>query len=110
MRVENIFSGICSDCSYSAFIYKTFKKDNRNLYSNRVDTGNRINFIKCYNPAILRILLDNDTMEYYLSGNGYTNSGDLNRLTAVQKLYSMFSEETELHSCLALVLGSCDYS
>ena len=68
------------------------------------------NFIKRYNPAILRILLDNDTMEYYLSGNGYTNSGDLNRLTAVQKLYSMFFRGDRVHSLFGFGLGSCDYS
>lgn len=68
------------------------------------------NFIKRYNPAILKIFVDNDAMEYYLSGNGYTNSGDLNRLTAVQKIYSMFFRGDRVHSLFGFGLGSCDYS
>ena len=50
------------------------------------------NFIKMYNPGILNILLNKDAMDYYLSGNGYTNSGDLNRLSAVQQVHEMFFE------------------
>ena len=68
------------------------------------------NFIKRYNPAIIKIFVDNDAMEYYLSGNGYTNSGDLNRLTAVQKIYSMFFRGDRVHSLFGFGLGSCDYS
>lgn len=43
-------------------------------------------------------------------GNGYTNSGDLNRLTAVQKIYSMFFRGDRVHSLFGFGLGSCDYS
>lgn len=66
--------------------------------------------IKKYNPAILNIFLDSDAREYYLSGNGYTNSGDLNRFSAIQKLYAKFFKGDELHTLLGFGVGNCDTS
>lgn len=68
------------------------------------------NFIKQYNPDILNIFLDNDAMNYYLSGNGYTNLGDLNRLSAIQQLYSMFFKGNPIHTLFGFGLGSCEQS
>ena len=68
------------------------------------------NLIKQYNPDILNIFLDKDVMNYYLSGNGYTNSGDLNRFSAIQKLYDMFFKGSPLHALFGFGLGSCEQS
>lgn len=68
------------------------------------------NFIKMYNPGILNILLNKDAMDYYLSGNGYTNSGDLNRLSAVQQVHEMFFEGDLFRSLFGFGLGSCEQS
>lgn len=67
-------------------------------------------FVKRYNPDILKVFLDSDAREYYLSGNGYTNSGDLNRLSAIQELYAKFFKGDRLHTLLGFGLGSCDSS
>ena len=49
-------------------------------------------------------------MDYYLSGNGYTNSGDLNRLTAIQELYSKFFKGDIIHTLFGFGLGNCEQS
>lgn len=66
--------------------------------------------VKRYNPIILNVFLDSDAREYYLSGNGYTNSGDLNRLSAIQELYAKFFKGDRLHTLLGFGLGSGDSS
>ena len=66
--------------------------------------------ISRYNPDILKIFLDNDAMSFYLSGNGYTNSGDLNRLTAIQELYGKFFKDDIVHTLFGFGLGNCEQS
>ena len=68
------------------------------------------NLISRYNPEILKIFLYKDAMDYYLSGNGYTNSGDLNRLTAIQELYSKFFKGDIIHTLFGFGLGNCEQS
>lgn len=63
-----------------------------------------------YNPEILAMFTDPDSIEYYLSGNGYTNSGDLNRFSAIQDIHSMFFDGNLFHSLFGFGLGNCEYS
>ena len=63
-----------------------------------------------YNPEILKMFTDPDSMEYYLSGNGYTNAGDLNRFSAVQDIHAMFFDGNLFHSLFGFGLGNCEYS
>lgn len=63
-----------------------------------------------YNPEILAMFTDPDSIEYYLSGNGYTNSGDLNRFSAIQDIHSMFFDGDLFHSLFGFGLGNCEYS
>ena len=63
-----------------------------------------------YAPGSFRALMDRTARNYYLSGNGYTNSGDLNRLTAVQEIYTRFFKGNLFHSVFGFGLGNCDTS
>lgn len=63
-----------------------------------------------YNPNILQMFTDPDSMDYYLSGNGYTNSGDLNRFSAIQDIHDMFFDGSLFHSLFGFGLGNCEYS
>ena len=63
-----------------------------------------------YNPRSLQILLDSSALDYYLSGDGYTASGDLNRFTAVQTLYARFFSGDPLLALFGFGLGSCEYA
>lgn len=63
-----------------------------------------------YNPEILAMFIDSDSIEYYLSGNGYTNSGDLNRFSAVRDIHAMFFDGNLFQSLFGFGLGNCEYS
>ncbi len=63
-----------------------------------------------YNPEILKMFTDPDSIEYYLNGNGYTNSGDLNRFSAIQDIHQMFFDGNLFHSLFGFGLGSCENS
>lgn len=67
-------------------------------------------FLKKYNPESLALFFDESARDFYLSGNGYTNSGDLNRFTAIQQLYSLFFKGNKLLSLFGFGLGSCEYA
>lgn len=61
-------------------------------------------------PSHAALLLDKDLFEKYLSSNGYTNSGDLNRFTALSEIQNMFFSGNWINSLFGFGLGSCDTS
>lgn len=63
-----------------------------------------------YDPDALNVFLDSDVFDRYLSGNGYTNSGDLNRFTAVAQIQEMFFSGSWVNTLFGFGLGSCDTS
>lgn len=69
-----------------------------------------LNLLYRYAPGSFHSLFDRAARNYYLSGKGYTNSGDLNRLTAVQEIYTRFFKGSLLHSIFGFGLGSGETS
>ena len=63
-----------------------------------------------YDPRSFMFLFDADALEYYIAGNGYTNSGDLNRFTAISQITEMFFKDDPLRILFGYGLGNCDYS
>lgn len=63
-----------------------------------------------YDPKSFGVLFDADILEFYVTGNGYTNSGDLNRFTAVEQIYTQFFEGDYFRSLFGFGLGNCEYS
>lgn len=59
-------------------------------------------------PQSLMLLIDEDAFRFYISGNGYTNSGDLNRLTAIQQIYSRFFSQDPLRALFGFGFGNCE--
>ena len=68
------------------------------------------NLLLKYNPDSLSFFLDSNARRYYLAGEGYTNSGDLNRFTAIQNIYQKFFSENPFQSIFGFGIGSCDTS
>ena len=66
--------------------------------------------LSVYDPKTLAFFFDSDQIEYYLSGGGYTNSGDLNRFTAISQIYDMFFAGNWVNTLFGFGLGSCDTS
>ena len=66
--------------------------------------------LSIYDIRTLELFLDKDQLEYYLSGGGYTNSGDLNRFTAIAQLQEMFFSDNWANTLFGFGLGSCDTS
>lgn len=73
-------------------------------------TGVGVFFMLKYNPEIFNIFLNKNSLNYYLAGNGYTNSGDLNRFTAIQEIYNQFFKGSIKFSLFGFGLGSCEHS
>lgn len=63
-----------------------------------------------YDPDTLEFLKNTTLVQDYLSGEGYTDSGDLNRFTALTKIYNMFFANNLLNGLFGFGLGSCDTS
>lgn len=63
-----------------------------------------------YQPDSLKFFFDSDAIEFYLAGNGYTNSGDLNRFTAIWQINEMFFNNNFFNKLFGFGLGSCDMS
>ena len=63
-----------------------------------------------YDFASFYLLVDGDALEYYIAGEGYTNSGDLNRFTAIEQIQKTFFRDDKLLSLFGFGLGSCEYS
>ncbi len=63
-----------------------------------------------YDPSSFNVWFDADVLELYLAGNGYTNSGDLNRFTAINQIYEKFFEGNFLLTLFGFGLGNCEYS
>lgn len=61
-------------------------------------------------PQSLDIIFDVELRTMYLAGNGYTNSGDLNRFTALSSIHEMFFKGSFINSLLGFGIGSCDTS
>ena len=61
-------------------------------------------------PQAFAIFMEADALEYYLKGNGYTNSGDLNRFTAISQIHSMFFDGNWIHSLFGFGFGNCEGS
>ena len=56
------------------------------------------------------VLFDSDALEFYMTGKGYTNSGDLNRFTAIEQIQATFFKDDILLNWFGFGLGSCEYS
>lgn len=69
-----------------------------------------INLVMRYSPQSLAIFTDQEVRDFYLSGNGYTNSGDLNRFTAIQQISKSFFSGDLLKQLFGFGLGSCEYA
>ncbi len=63
-----------------------------------------------YDPETLGVLLDLDALELYLSGTGYTSSGDLNRFTAIGQISKQFFGSSIFYTLFGFGLGGCEYS
>lgn len=63
-----------------------------------------------YDKDSFLVLFDTDTMELYLTGTGYTSSGDLNRFTALDQISKTFFNGNALLMLFGFGLGSCEYS
>ena len=63
-----------------------------------------------YDPDSLTLLLDMDQLAYYLGGRGYTNTGDLNRLTAIQQIQDRFFQTDPIRTLFGFGFGSCETS
>lgn len=61
-------------------------------------------------PHTLSILIDERAWLTYLAGNGYTKSGDLNRLTAISQIQSRFFSGSFLRTMFGFGFGSCETS
>ena len=57
-----------------------------------------LGILAIYDPETIGLLVDMDAMEAYLGGAGYTNSGDLNRFTAIGQISSIFSQQRRVSS------------
>lgn len=66
--------------------------------------------LSIYDPETLEFFFDLDQIDYYLSGGGYTNSGDLNRFTAIAQIQEMFFSGNWVNTLFGFGLGSCDTS
>lgn len=66
--------------------------------------------LSVYDPKTLEFFFESDQIEYYLSGGGYTNSGDLNRFTAIAQIQEMFFSGSWINTLFGFGLGSCDTS
>lgn len=69
-----------------------------------------LSVLAVYDPKTFSILLDMDALEIYLGGGGYTNSGDLNRFTAISQIFSMFFSSSLFLMLFGFGLGGCEYS
>lgn len=63
-----------------------------------------------YDPASFEVLFDFDVLELYLTGTGYTSSGDLNRFTALEQIFSSFFRDKWWLVLFGFGLGGCEYS
>jgi len=63
-----------------------------------------------YDPKSFGVLFDFDMLEWYLTGTGYTSSGDLNRFTAIGQIFNMFFKGNPIHALFGFGLGNCEYS
>ena len=63
-----------------------------------------------YDPYSFNIFFDSDALEFYLSGNGYTNSGDFNRFTAISQIQTQFFGDNMFLTIFGFGLGNCEYS
>lgn len=63
-----------------------------------------------YEPQIFEVFANIKTIKFYLAGNGYTNSGDLNRFTAIAEIQDTFFEGNPLLTMFGFGLGNCEYS
>lgn len=61
-------------------------------------------------PNSAAMLFNLSSLEKYLSGNGYTNAGDLNRFTALSEIQDMFFSKNWVNTLFGFGLGSCDTS
>lgn len=61
-------------------------------------------------PHSLTILLDEQALIRYIAGNGYTSSGDINRLTAIPQIQSRFFAGNLLRTLFGFGFGNCETS
>ena len=69
-----------------------------------------IGALAVYDPKTFGLLFDVDALEVYLGGGGYTNSGDLNRFTAIGQISKQFFGGSIFLTLFGFGLGGCEYS
>lgn len=63
-----------------------------------------------YFPDAAKMMGDSDAIERYLEGNGYTNSGDINRLNAFEIIRKKFFGDNVFRNMFGFGMGSCEHS
>lgn len=69
-----------------------------------------IAFLKQYSEQSIEVLFEEESRNDYLSGEGYTGQGDLNRFTAIDTIDEMFFKDNKKQRMLGFGLGNCDTS
>ena len=69
-----------------------------------------VKILSMVSPESLDIFFDEEARMYYLAGNGYTDSGDLNRFTALSSIHEMFFKDSFISSLYGFGMGGCDTS
>lgn len=69
-----------------------------------------VRILMSVSPESLDVIFDAQSRTRYLAGNGYTNSGDLNRFTALSSINEMFFKDSFIGNLLGFGMGSCDTS
>lgn len=72
--------------------------------------GALLSILSIYDPRTIETFLDADAMEVYLAGEGYTQSGDLNRFTAIQQINDRFFAGKPLKLLFGFGFGNCEIS
>lgn len=69
-----------------------------------------IKILMTVSPESLELIFDVESRTRYLAGNGYTNSGDLNRFTALSSIHEMFFKDSFVGNLFGFGMGNCDTS
>lgn len=69
-----------------------------------------IKILMTVSPQSLDVIFDVESRTRYLAGNGYTNSGDLNRFTALSSIHEMFFKDSFVGNLFGFGMGNCDTS
>lgn len=63
-----------------------------------------------FSPETMAVFTSQRAANMYLAGNGYTNAGDLNRVTALQSIYRQFFTGNPFRLLFGFGAGYCEHS